>query len=1161
MKEKTDIKSHVQSFFSWIAVVIFMLVAFPFQGRAQTRRPVVPVVVNKSATPVLNPSTLTNPNAWDITLRVETGDAKPENADIVLVFDKSGSMKKDPDRIWYAKEAAKSFIKKMLPEGKKTENVQVALVTFSNEAHVKSNFTKDDKRLTDLISDIHPDGATNSQDGLHKARELLRTSSAHQKHIVFLSDGEANIQYYLKSQDPNLFIARNQGDALVDLINHHHWRDRLYAKGNLKESDYDYYREFAEAKHLSQETPTIKWFSRYGTDYHLFPCNAAVNEAKFAKDKGIIIHSIGLNTGDNTIAGETLFRVATSRDHYHFAYPVDLITVFDNIAQSIRVGLEDGNVQDVVAPGFIIDKIGDHGGDVTNKVTVSQGTVSYDSSSKTFSWNLGGMGKSDYATLTYRVFANVEDIQNDKGHINPDPSSVPDNGGFDTNLSASLDFTNSNGEKHQKKDFPRPAVKLGYGYIKRHYVLVNEQGKPIKLDGSVVGSLSDAEVLQTEDFFLPATGEHIAPKWIKMNKNIDDPNNQKFSVTPSQKVITHGGETYRLVEGSVSGSTPDGGEIGISWKKPIGSAYFAYMRVKNYWIGGTSGSTNAWNVPSNWTNNKVPSAGEDVEFATVANNNGNPAKADLHLDHMPQSGTQGRVIGNLINASDKDLIITQNNQLTIQGKVMDGNPSAGTIVVKSGWNLPTGTLKFDNPGDNRNVDAVVEFYSKAYDCETCGMYRRSWQYFGIPVQNTTFPSSDVSGDETINQWVEPFNGDKWQRAPYTPDTELKKFKGYEITNSSTSEPTEVYKMKGQLNVGDADVPLTRTSGVNYMGANLVGNSYTAAIDIKNAINFPSGVKQTVYLFNTGTRDQWRKLNGSTVDGYQGGQYLAVPVNAAGSANLPDRIPSMQTFLVLQGSGSNSTLKIKYDKLVKNTTVNDGIGNQIVLRSVEDGSGVSAASSMPALAMDVLGCGYADRVLFFANEHTTEGYDDGWDANKISESGHVQLYALNGEAEERYAVSTVPGWETLTVGLDVPVTGEYVAEFAVSGLPSDTELELTDLVNGARIRIRNGSSYTFTAKRGDTGARFRLSYGGNLSETAPSSQIEVQASGQGRMTITNGSDQSCRISVSDLSGKLIRQEEVPAHQTAVVAQLSSGIYVVRLQGTGTISQVRKVKIKD
>ena len=143
--------------------------------------------------------------------------------------------------------------------------------------------------------------------------------------------------------------------------------------------------------------------------------------------------------------------------------------------------------------------------------------------------------------------------------------------------------------------------------------------------------------------------------------------------------------------------------------------------------------------------------------------------------------------------------------------------------------------------------------------------------------------ADVDGNETINQWVEPFNGNQWQTAPYAPDTELKAFKGYEITNDATTQPAGVYSFAGTLNVGNATVPLTRTANVNYPGVNLVGNSFTAAIPIsEDAFVFPANVNQTLYLFNTGTYDGWRKLNGTTVTGHKSGQYLAVPVNVGDS---------------------------------------------------------------------------------------------------------------------------------------------------------------------------------------------------------------------------------------------------------------------------------------
>lgn len=1149
--------------------------------------PVVPVSVDKYATPVSRDKLAQgeNPNAWDITLKISSG-AVTVPVDVVMVIDQSHSMSRN-GRIEAAREAGQQFVRKMLPRGENTQGVRVALVSYDHQVHFRSDFTKDADKLCEEIRKLQPIKGTHTQGGLKMAREIMKKSNAIKKYIVLMSDGNATQQYPLKNPQKSDFMGRtgnstNPTDILIDagvkgLVYNAEGNgqkpkkptyDSKVIRPDLSEDKYNYGDLMAEYNFVTfggDSGPLVYEPKFSGTPHYYAPANAAINEAKFAKEAGYEIFSIGFDLENWNLPIESLRAIATpdydGRRHFIEATPSQLAGAFNDIAETINRGVQEGTVVDMIAPGFILKDIEDTG-DVTSKVKVSHGTVRYDKATNQLLWTTGAVLSSSDATLTYRVYVDLEDVQNDKCQINLTSPKGPDLGGFDTNRSAKFTYTNSIGEKGNVKEFPRPTVKPVYGVIKRHYILVDNEGHLIKDDGATTSSLQEAKKLREFDYFLPNGAEHIGPKWIKMNTSIDDLNDQKFSVYPSVEQIKIGDEYYRLVETSVSGSTPKGGGVGISWKKPIGIAYFAYVKANNYWIGGTLNHENEWNIGSNWTDNVVPLEGKDVEFATVANNKGNPAKADLHLDNMPQGGTDGRVIGNLINASEKDLVITQNNQLTIKGKVIDNNPSAGTIVVKSAREKPTGTLKFENPDDNRNVNAVVEFYSMAYDCENCGMYRHTWQYFGIPVQElSTFPSSDVPGEEIVNQWVEWVNGNKWQKAPYNPDTELKKFKGYEITNSSKNEPTDVYKIKGKLYVGDADIPLTRTAGVNYMGANLVGNSYTAAIDIKNAIVFPTGVKQTVYLFNTGTRDQWRKLNGSIVSGYQGGQYLAVPVNTAGLGNLPDRIPSMQTFLVLQESDNSSTLKIKYNKLVKNTTVNDGIGNQIVLRSTETNSTDNSEKETPTLAVDVLGCGYADRVLFFSKEGTTDDYDDGWDGHKIAEPGHMQLYAIGRDEEKRFAVSTVPVWSSLTVGMDVPTDGTYVAEFAISGLPSDAELNLTDLTTNTHTKIRNGSSYSFAAKRGDTGARFRISYSGAYlhSTVNPSTVMEVQ-SGKGQMTIFNNSNETCRISVFDLSGKTVRQTEVSAGWTSVVEDIPAGFYVVKLQGA-TINQVAKVRIKD
>ena len=585
----------------------------------------------------------------------------------------------------------------------------------------------------------------------------------------------------------------------------------------------------------------------------------------------------------------------------------------------------------------------------------------------------------------------------------------------------------------------------------------------------------------------------------------------------------------------------------------------------NYWMGGKPGAPNDWDEIENWTGGFVPAPQEDIEFATEINNPtvsgdpmSGPAKDDLHLGDG--NGEFNRVIGDLINDSDKDIWITTGDQLVINGEVKDNNVDGGTIVVKASPDKPTGTLVFTDPSKNENVGGTVEFYNQAYDCEECGFYTRSWQYFGIPVEKSEFPAGDVDGTETVNQWLEPFNGNKWQPAPYTPDSELEAFKGYQITNDAKTQPTEVYSFSGTLNVGDAKVGVTRTASVNYPGANLIANSYTAAIPINNtSIEFPTGVQQTVYLFNTGTRDQWRKLNGTAINqnGYKRGQYLAVPVNLGGTDHFPDRIPSMHSFMVLAESGTGGDLTIDYSKLVKNTTVALGDGStQIVTRSATatENNKSASTSTIPSLVMDVIGEESADRVWIFAKEGTTHGFDNGWDGRKMSECGIAQLY-VSGADNSQLQVATVPTVENMLLGFEADVDGKYTIEFALSDHWTTEEIYLRDLATGANERVINGGSYTFEAEKGDSGTRFSLSASG-IPMNNESAKIVVLAMGEGKIAINNNSNLDCTIFISNTAGKLLQRIEVKAGGGQEVESLPLGSYVVRLQNA-VVNDVRKV----
>ncbi|MFT4222589.1 Ig-like domain-containing protein [Dysgonomonas sp.] len=566
---------------------------------------------------------------------------------------------------------------------------------------------------------------------------------------------------------------------------------------------------------------------------------------------------------------------------------------------------------------------------------------------------------------------------------------------------------------------------------------------------------------------------------------------------------------------------------------------YIIVNVRNYWHGTVS---NEWANTNNWTAKLVPASGEDIEFATSINNgatgSGNGAGTavrDLYLD-------TNRIIGNLINNSDVNLVVTTENQLTINGTVQDNNPNKGTIIVKTSTDKPTGTLIFSNPSANASINSTVEFYNKAYECSTCGFYKRQWQYFGIPVKNSVFPSTGV---ETINQWVEPYNGDKWRPAPYTPDTELKAFKGYEMTNNATTLPDKIYSYIGSLNIGDAIVPVTKTSNVNYSGMNLLSNSYTGAIPIStDAITFDSGLlEETVYLFNTGTRDQWRKLNGSTETGISGGQYQAVPFHLAGQGTLPDRILSMHAFML--NALKSGQITLKYDKLGKNELI-----NQLTWRSLKSDSG-----QLPHIVMDVIGNTSADRVWLFENPSTSANFDNGWDGYKLLQEKLIQVYVSGGD-KNIYQIATVPKITGTIFGVKVENDQSYKLNMSVTSDIESRSLLLRDLSTGYTYPIINNAEYTINRISNSVNNGFEIISANSVSkDSEDSSLINITANNK-VISVSNLSEVDCTATTYDLTGRMLTYKTVRKYSTEFFTgnYLPNGVYIVKV--TSNDSSVKK-----
>jgi len=384
------------------------------------------VELSKLATPVTGTD-----NQWQVTLTINGKDmVQTSSADIVLLIDRSASM--SGARMTNAKAAATYFVNELLKEGNISR--RIAIVSFSSNVSIDSGNNanqafkgaSEKQTLLNAINGLNANDGTFTQAGLKQAQALLDASTATNKFIVLLSDGEPTYSYEINTPDNYLEYWKTETKYLLFIP----YKVDLY-KTNESVPENAYVNNTVGSGNSG-------YYNYNGNNYYSHG-NSAISQSKFAKAKAHTIYTIALEAGTE---GDRVLNGIASPGKAYTGSLTALDDMFGQIASDIiKYAANDVTVIDPMADKFSIPGI--TAANYKEKITVNQGTISWDNDTETITWTIPYIAESKPATMTYIV-------EIDDGIAS---------GEYPTNKETTMSYTDVNGN-HNSKDFPIPQVQI-----------------------------------------------------------------------------------------------------------------------------------------------------------------------------------------------------------------------------------------------------------------------------------------------------------------------------------------------------------------------------------------------------------------------------------------------------------------------------------------------------------------------------------------------------------------------------------------------------------------------------------------------------------------------------------------------------------------------------
>jgi hypothetical protein len=335
-----------------------------------------------------------------------------------------------------------------------------------------------------------------------------------------------------------------------------------------------------------------------------------------------------------------------------------------------------------------------------------------------------------------------------------------------------------------------------------------------------------------------------------------------------------------------------------------------------------------------------------------------------------------------------------------------------------------------------------------------------------------------------------------------------------IDNNTTTNPGATATMTGSLRTSPLSPTVTRSG----LGWNLTGNPYPCAIDWQSGTWTRTNLELTVWIWNNATNNYVYRTT-------SGGGDMSNGI-----------IPQGQGFFV-KANAASPELSVPADARLHSS--------QAFYKSGEQISGYTDYLVLTGLCNN-----QSDQVWISFGPEGTDGFDNGWDASKLTGGETApQLWLAEEEREQSIDHLFTLGNQERIVKLNYKVGTSGIQQITNDMTHFEGKIViLDDLVTGQSTTLNPGNPYLFTGYINDNTDRFRLRFRHALGiepSGGTAKQLQILG-GEDKIIIhSNGlaATESGLVKIFDLTGRMLLEKPVPAEPEVEVPVSQAGLVIV------------------